>query len=106
MLNIPDYHIHTPLCKHAVGDPEDYIEYALKMGLKEIGFADHIPLPDEIDLKHRMVKEQLEEWYIEKILKLKDKYRDRIEIKLGIEADYYPGTEEFVSDILRGIGTK
>lgn len=100
MFNIPDYHIHTILCKHAAGEPEDYIECALSKGLGEIGFADHIPLPGGIDIKHRMVEEQLEKQYIERILKLKEEYRNRIEIKLGIEADYYPGTEQYVSEII------
>ena len=34
-----DSHMHTPLCKHAVGEPEDYAEQALAEGLKGIIFT-------------------------------------------------------------------
>ena len=39
-----DYHLHTPLCRHATGSPEEYLEAARQKGLREIGFADHYPL--------------------------------------------------------------
>ena len=32
-----DYHMHTPLCGHAVGAPEEYVKQAIQVGLKEIG---------------------------------------------------------------------
>ena len=40
----PDYHMHTPLCRHAVGEPVDYARRALEVGLTEIGFSDHSPM--------------------------------------------------------------
>ena len=39
-----DYHVHTYLCRHAEGDPQDYVNAAVEKGLKEIGIADHFPL--------------------------------------------------------------
>ena len=45
-----DYHTHTPLCRHATGEPTELAAQALKMGLKEIGFSDHNPMPrDDFD---------------------------------------------------------
>ena len=38
-----DYHMHTPLCWHAVGEPVDYAAQAVQVGLKEIGFSEHNP---------------------------------------------------------------
>ena len=40
-----NYHAHTFRCQHAVGNERDYIEAAIKMGIKEFGFSDHIPCP-------------------------------------------------------------
>ena len=41
-MNLPaDYHMHTPLCRHAVGEPSAYAARALALGLTEIGFSDH-----------------------------------------------------------------
>jgi len=33
-MSLPaDYHMHTPLCRHARGEPEEYIRRALELGL-------------------------------------------------------------------------
>ncbi len=76
---VPDYHIHTKLCKHASGEMEEYVESAIQKGLKEIAFTDHIPLPDNFDIAHRMTENELE-LYLENINKLSDLYPE-IEIK-------------------------
>ena len=39
-------HMHTPLCKHAAGEPEDYAEVAQRRGLKGIIVTCHNPAPD------------------------------------------------------------
>ena len=39
MIPIADYHMHTPLCGHAVGEPLEYAETALEVGLEEIGYG-------------------------------------------------------------------
>jgi len=36
--------MHTPLCRHATGEPVDYARRALEVGLTEIGFSDHSPM--------------------------------------------------------------
>ena len=51
---IVDYHMHTPLCKHAVGEPEAYARRALEVGVEEIGFSDHCPMPPTYDPDWRM----------------------------------------------------
>ena len=33
---LPDYHMHTPFCRHAHGEPEEYAAEAVRKGLKEI----------------------------------------------------------------------
>ncbi len=93
-----DYHIHTKLCKHAEGEMEAYVERAIEKGLGEIAFTDHIPLPDQFDIAHRMELHELD-WYLERISKLKKQYPEII-IKAGIEADYYEGFEPFLDKLL------
>ena len=46
-MKLVDYHNHTRLCGHAVGEVSEYIEAAIAADLAEIGFSDHAPLPDE-----------------------------------------------------------
>lgn len=93
-----DYHIHTKLCKHARGEMEEYVEQALHIGLKEIAFTDHIPLPDNFDIAHRMAYHELE-GYANKIQQLQKSYPDII-IKTGIEADFYDGFEDYLYQTL------
>lgn len=88
-----DYHIHTFLCKHAKGEPSEYVETAREMALPEICFADHAPAPDGYDRKHRMEIEQFPV-YTELVSELRD--NDNLEVLFGIEADYYEGYEEFL----------
>ena len=39
-------HCHTPLCKHAHGEPVEYAAEALARGLKGIIITCHCPLPE------------------------------------------------------------
>ncbi len=88
-----DYHMHTPLCGHAVGLPSEYAAHAVKMGLKEIGFSDHAPLLSHSDPKITMNMEQLP-YYYEIIEDVRERFSNKLSIKIGIEADFLPGFEE------------
>lgn len=102
-LTLVDYHMHTARCGHAGGTMEEYVEMAIERGLHEIGFSDHIPmywLPEaKRDYTIAMPMEQLEA-YVEDVHRLQARYPE-IPIRLGIEADYIPGSEEQLADLLR-----
>lgn len=93
-----DYHIHTKLCKHAEGEPEEYVKTAVTMGLDEIGFADHMPMPADYDPENRMFQYQFSE-YVSMVRDVQNRFPE-IEIKFGIEADYSPPHLEFVKRFL------
>ncbi len=38
-----NFHTHTTRCNHAVGEDRQYVEAAIKGGLKVLGFSDHSP---------------------------------------------------------------
>ena len=40
-----NYHTHTYRCGHAIGSEEDMVLSAIKLGIKELGFSEHVPLP-------------------------------------------------------------
>lgn len=88
---IANYHTHTWRCNHASGDERQYVENALKAGLQILGFADHTPyiFPGNYYSRFRMKMEQLPD-YVETVLSLREAYEGRIEIPLGLEAEYYP----------------
>jgi histidinol-phosphatase (PHP family) len=95
-----DYHMHTPLCGHAVGEPSEYVEQALRVGLSEIGFSDHAPLVSHEDARYTMNASQLP-LYHQMIETIQKKYAP-FPIKLGLEADYIPGFETKTRAILDG----
>ena len=98
-----DYHLHTPRCRHAQGEPREYLEKALQLGLREIGFADHFPLKllgVDPEIKVSTEPEELP-LYVQDILNLSDaQYGPKV--KLGIEADFLPGTESILKKTLAG----
>lgn len=93
MKIISDYHMHTPLCGHADGEPQEYTEQAIKIGLEEIGFSDHAPLFSHRDPEITMDFSDLP-IYHKKIEDVRDHYQNKIKIRIGIEADFMPGFEE------------
>lgn len=93
-----DYHIHTKLCGHASGEMEEYVEYAISSGLKEMGFSDHMPMATHQGSGLAMQMDQLP-GYVDKVLELDEKYKE-INIKLGIEVDYFPGLEDISKEII------
>src|SRR5262245_56932060 len=92
-----DYHMHTPLCRHAVGEPTDYAARAVALGLTEIGFTDHSPMRrDDFD-NWRMRADQLDE-YVEKVRRAQ-RAHPQLTIRLGLEVDYLPGHEEWIREL-------
>ena len=40
---IANYHTHTRRCRHARESEKEYVEEAIRSGLKVLGFSDHTP---------------------------------------------------------------
>lgn len=95
-----DYHTHTPLCMHAEGSPESFIDAALSAGVSEYGISDHAPVGEGFFDDWRMLDSQMPV-YIEWIERAKAHAADRIPVRAGLECDWLPGCESWVSD-LRG----
>jgi len=98
-----DTHTHTARCGHAGGADRDYVEAAIASGLGAIAVTDHVPfywLPRERhDPTLAMAPEELPR-YVESVLALKESYRGRIEVLLGLEADFVAGHEEALARLL------
>ncbi len=94
-----DYHLHGNFCGHATGELEEYVSAALAKGFGEIGFSDHLPKVVDPDPYHAMLEDDLPR-YVARVLELRERYRDRIAIKLGIEADYFVGHEDATRALL------
>jgi histidinol-phosphatase (PHP family) len=94
-MSLPaDYHMHTPLCRHATGEPDEYARRAVAVGLTEIGFSDHSPMPrDDFD-NWRMYDRQIDE-YVAQVRQAQKDFSN-LAIRLALEVDYLPGGEDWI----------
>ncbi len=85
-----NYHTHTYRCSHATGSEEEYINRAIDCGIKHMGFSEHIPLvlSDGTQSFYRLPMEEVKD-YFNVIKYLKEKYKDKININIGFEMEYY-----------------
>ena len=91
-----DSHMHTPLCKHAWGEPEEYAQQAVKAGLKGIIFTCHCPMPNGFWPSVRMSESEFDT-YVALVQRAADAFKGKLDIRLGIESEYFPGCEEYIS---------
>ncbi len=98
---IASYHTHTARCGHASGTDREYVETAVARGVKVLGFSDHIPMPfpDGHESRFRVPMRLLDD-YVQSILCLREEYKDKIDIRLGFEAEYYPDLFDAMLEML------
>lgn len=87
-----NYHTHTTRCGHASGSDEEYVLAAISQGFDELGFSDHVPWPYKSGFTHPGVRMTVGELdgYVGDIRALKEKYADRISLRVGFECEYFP----------------
>ncbi len=82
-----NYHVHTYFSDGS-DEPEAYIIKALEIGLKSIGFSDHAPIKG-YPTNWNMDLNNLDAYYND-LNYLKEKYKNQIEVLVGLEIDYVP----------------
>ena len=92
----PDYHTHTPLCKHAEGHPREYAARAVKLGLPELGLSDHSPMREHFD-DWRMEWEEFPR-YLEMVDEARAAF-PALPIRLGLEVDFLEGGEPWIEEL-------
>ena len=97
---IYNYHTHTARCRHASDYDEEYVISAINAGVKYLGFSDHAPFifPDGYESTFRVEVANIDN-YFSSLRYLRDKYRDKIDIKIGFEMEYYPAFFPMMYDL-------
>lgn len=98
---IANYHTHTTRCNHASGADREYVEAAVENGFQILGFSDHTPFPDYA--KTGMHPAELA-GYCESVRSLREEFRDKIQIHVGLEVEYDPETFHRLIPMLRQHG--
>ena len=97
-----NYHTHTVRCNHAEGTEREYIEQAIARKVRTLGFSDHSPqvFDGGYVSGFRMLPDQLED-YVTTLQNLRREYAGKIEIAIGLEAEYYPKYFDRLLDLIR-----
>lgn len=110
-----DGHTHTHYCLHASGEhAEEYVRKAIAEGFTMYSFTEHLPLPEGF-LRNfpysEVIKGELDlldndlDGYFREMSALKEKYKDKIQLLVGLEIDYLPGEEVYLRTMLREYGS-
>jgi histidinol-phosphatase (PHP family) len=92
-----NYHTHSSYCD-GKATPREMVEFAVAHGFTALGFTGHCPLP----FKNTFSITDYE-GYCNEVRALKEEYKNRIQILLGLEMDYVPGMlEDFTPLIEQG----
>jgi len=94
-----NYHTHTYLCRHANGNPSDYVKKAIELGFEAIGISDHAPFSELADRSIRMRPDEYP-LYLKELKESIDRYKDSIRIYKGLEIEYLPNKLEYYKQVL------
>ena len=99
-------HTHTFRCNHASGEDEEFVLKAIENGYETIGFSDHVPYIFDIKTHYSTfrMRPELTQDYVDSINSLKEKYKDKIDILLGYEVEWYPRLIENELKFLKSFG--
>lgn len=95
-----DSHMHTPLCKHAVGHPVEYARIGKSKGLKGIIMTCHSPMPDGFSSDVRMSPQEFSV-YVDMVDSATREMQGEFDVKLGLESDWFPGMEKWLDELHR-----
>jgi histidinol-phosphatase (PHP family) len=91
-----DLHTHHDRCGHAEGSLGDVAGWALDHGIRILGVSDHAPrFAEAADHPRPHVQMARSQWdgYLAEAVALKAELAGRLDLRVGVEADYLPGTE-------------
>lgn len=88
-------HSHTPLCNHADGWPTEYAAVAEQRGLRGLIVTCHNPMPNGMSASVRMREDEFER-YIEVVAETRTEWKGRVDVRLGLEADFFEGIEPYL----------
>ena len=94
-----DGHVHTKLCHHAVGEMEEYVQQAIRRGLRTLCFMEHLETEIAYQPPCWLEDEDFVAYFAEGE-RLKEVYGARIDIRLGVEMGFNPLAQEAIQQRL------
>ncbi len=79
---VADYHMHTSFSADSETDPELMIQESIRRGLQKICITDH----EDKDFQYEGIPFSIDtESYFKRLTELKEQYRDKIQMGIGVE---------------------
>lgn len=91
-----DYHTHTAYSGDSEARMQDMVRRAVDMQLRQLVFTDHVDY-DYADPNFEMIDFKA---YSQEFDELKNKYRDKIELMMGVEIGYQPHVTDRIKELL------
>jgi len=89
-MYLSNYHSHCSFCDGR-STMEEFVRFAIAKGIKKYGFSSHAPLP--FLTKWNMIEDDFAD-YEKEFYRLKEKYKNAIELFIGLEVDYIHGCSD------------
>lgn len=108
-----DGHTHSSFCLHgSCEETEKFIIRAIELGFESYSITEHLPLPDDLlrdtpyspEFKRSLEMRDGMDSYIRELEGLKKKYRDKIQLLIGVEMDFLPGHLDYSRYLLKEYG--
>ncbi len=98
-MSVPfDLHVHTSFSDDGEGTIEEFCERALELGIRELGFAEHVDLCPA-DPHYNFLDYGS---YHDAVHAAREKYKGRLSIRLGLEITYLPSIAGEIRSWLEG----
>lgn len=94
-----NYHTHNFLCGHAGGTVKDYVESAVRNGLKVIGISDHFAAPIASRSPY-ITPQTLGSRYLSQFDEARALFGGRIDILSAVEIEYFEGYDDYYKYLL------
>jgi histidinol-phosphatase (PHP family) len=98
-----DLHTHHERCGHAEGTLHDVAGWAEERGIRVLGLSDHAPRFDD-PRDHPLPTTQMarSSWdaYLAEASGVREAFAGRLDVRVGVEADYIPGSEAVYREAL------
>lgn len=92
-----DFHMHTRFSTDAQSEPEDMVKEAIRLGLETICFTDH----QDKDFPGDKILFALDpDAYFKEMRALQEKYKDQLDIRIGIEMGLQPHLGQYTHDFV------
>jgi histidinol-phosphatase (PHP family) len=111
MTQKEDWHTHNISCGHAKGTLEEYALEAIRKNIKTLGFSDHFPYEmldglEGIPYEEYSMSLQEIESYILKAKNLREKLKNKLNIRIGFELDYIENQEGLQKTYLEPVSSE